>query len=207
MKKLSTLSIILAAIYPLAAYIGLWLEQPLIVISYLAFLLLLISITKLSQRQWLTSLIILSCITLIFIGVQKSFSEYLLYLPPVLILLSLFGLFSQTLAANQTPLISQYAIKFGNKTDAKHMRYYRTLTILWAGLFLLMASISILLAVFSSIETWSLYTHIISYLVVGIFFIAEFFYRKKLFTEDDHGSFIYFMRKIIKTRPHSLTNK
>lgn len=192
-------------LYPLAAYASLWLNQPLLVISYLMLLLLFVSIEKYRNQHWYSGSILLFCITLIFYFIQQSYIQYIHFLPPILILFSLFILFSQSLTTKQIPLISRYAELLGDKHEDRHLHYYRKLTLLWSGFFLFMTVTSILLAVFSSVETWSFFTYVISYLLVAIFFITEFIYRKRHFSGEIEGSFFQFIRKIIKIRPHTLT--
>ena len=193
--------------YPLVAYVTLLLNQPLFLIGYLILILLLVSIEKCCNQHWYAGGALLLVIALILYLIKQTYIQYLIFLPPILILFSLFILFSQSLAAGKTPLISIYAKLIGNKLDERHLRYNRSLTIIWAGFFLLMATTSILLAVFSSTDTWSLFTHIISYVLIASFFIIEFMYRKRHFAGEIEGGFFQFISKIIKIRPTNLHNK
>jgi len=193
--------------YPLVAYITLLLKQPLFLIGYLILILLLVSIEKCRSQRWYTGGALLAVIALILYLIQQTYIQYLIFLPPILILFSLFILFSQSLTTGKIPLISLYAKLLGNKLDEAHLRYNRSLTIIWAGFFLLMAATSILLAVFSSTDTWSLFTHIISYVLIASFFIIEFMYRKRHFAGEIEGGFFQFISKIIKIRPTNLHNK
>jgi len=193
--------------YPLIAYISLWLKQPLFIIGYLLLILLLLGIEKCRNQHWYTAIALLSSVILISYFIQQSYIQYLLFLPPNIILFSLFILFSQSLTAGQIPLISQYAKLLGDKLEDRHLRYNRSLTIIWSGFFLLMLTVSILLALFSSMDTWSLFTHIISYLFIAIFFIIEFIYRKHHFAGEIEGGFFQFIKKIIKIRPANLHHK
>lgn len=193
--------------YPLFAYIAILIKQPLIIITYLLVLLLILSIDKLRNQQWLAGILLVITIAVIAYVIQQSYTQYLLYFPPMLIILSLFLLFSQSLMAGQTPLISRYAQLLGDALDAKHLRYNRALTIAWSAFFLLMLLTSILLAVFSSQGTWSFFTHVISYPLIALFFIIEFMIRKHHFAGEIEGGFFHFMAKIIKIRPTDLHDK
>lgn len=193
------------AAYPLIAYVSLWLKQPLFVIAYLLLILLFVALDKYRHQHWFIGSILIFVIALILYLIQQTQIQYLLYLPPILILLSLFILFSQSLSAGQTPIISRYAKLLGDKLEQRHLRYNRSLTIVWSGFFLLMATSSILLALFSTMEIWSIFTHIISYLLIAAFFVVEFIYRKRHFAGEIKGGFFQFIRKIIKIRPHNLT--
>lgn len=202
---LSKFSITLMVAYPLVAYVALWLKQPHFIIGYLLLVLFLLAVAKCQTQNWFSGISLLATIGVIAYFIQQTNIEYLIYLPPILILFSLFILFSQTLLTGQTPLITRYAQMLGDKLEDRHLRYNRSLTIVWSLFFLLMVLTSILLALFSSMDNWSLFTHVISYLLIASFFIIEFFYRKRRFSGEIEGNFFQFIGKIIKIRPHNLT--
>lgn len=205
---LSKFLIAMMIVYPLVAYAALWLEQPLFIISYLMLILFLFTIEKCRTKHWYTGAILLSIIILIIYLIQQAYTQYLLYLPPILILFSLFLFFSQSLSAGKTPLIARYAMLLGDKLGDKHLRYCRSLTIIWSGFFLIMALSSVLFAVFTNIDTWSFFTYVISYFLIGSFFVIEFIYRKHHFAGEIEGGFFQFILKIIKIRPtHLAKNK
>jgi len=93
----------------------------------------------------------------------------------------------------------------GDSLDERHLPYNRNLTSIWAAFFLLMTATSILLAIFTSIEVWSFFTYVLSYLLLGSFFVIEFMFRKHYFAGEIEGGFFQFIRKIIKIKPHNLT--
>ncbi|MCW8900885.1 MAG: hypothetical protein OQK95_09470 [Gammaproteobacteria bacterium] len=204
---LKKLSITLMVIYPVIAYIALWLKQPLMLIAYLMLIIFLVAVEKCRNKHWYSGLTLLLLISVIAYFTQQDTVEYLVYFPPILILMSLFILFIQSLAKGQTPIITRYAIMFNDKLEDKHMRYNRSLTKIWALFFLFMAITSIVLAVFFSIESWSLFTHLISYMLIASLFIVEFIYRKYHFAGEIKVGFFEFMKKIIKIRPTSLQQK
>lgn len=190
--------------YPLVAFTSLSLNHPLFIIGYLLLILFVISLDKFLERHWLSaSLLFISIAFILYLTQQVEF-QYLLFLPPLLIIFSLFVLFSQSLVAGNTPLISLYAKLLGDKLEERHLRYNRKLTILWSVFFFAMGISSILLALFASFDNWSLFTHVISYLLVALFFVIEFMYRKHHFAGEVEGGFFQFIIKIIKIRPTNL---
>lgn len=201
---LAKLTITMMVAYPLVAFIALWINQPYVVIAYLMLIISLTAIDKCWQQQWKTGIPLLAVIAFICGSLFAGYTTYLVYLPPILILFSLFIIFWQTLGQEQTPLITRYAKLMGDKLDDRHLQYQRNLTKLWAGFFLLMVITSISLAVFASLQAWSFFTNIISYILVACFFIIEFAWRKHIFSDDLHDGFFQFMTKIIKIRPASL---
>ena len=204
---LNKFAITLMVVYPLVAYIALWLKQPLLVIGYLLLIFAFFAIDKCRTKHWISGIALFLLIGVTVYFMRQPVIQYMVYFPPILILLSLFMLFSQSLQAGQTPFITRYAMLLGDKLEDKHLRYNRTLTIIWSMFFLLMAITSILFAVFFSRDIWSLFTHIISYLLIASFFIIEFMYRKHHFAGEIEGGFFQFISKIIKIRPASLQNK
>ena len=202
---LRKLSITLILAYPLAAYIALWLQQPLIIIGYLMSIFLILAIEKFQNKHLEAGIMMVMVIAIIGYLMQPAFRQYLLFLPPILMLLSLFILFAQSLFVGQTPLITRYARMLGDSLDERHLRYNRNLTSIWAAFFLLMTATSILLAIFTSLKAWSFFTYVISYLLLGSFFILEFMFRKHYFAGEIEGGFFQFIRKIIKIKPHDLT--
>lgn len=189
--------------YPIVAFISLSLDQPYFIISYLLLILFVFGVKNFLDKHWLVATIIFITIVSILYLIQQAYIQLLLFLPPILILLSLFILFSQSLTAGKTPLITLYAKLLGDKLEEKHLRYNRSLTIIWSALFFFMLTCSILLARFSSIYNWSLFTHVISYILVALLFIFEFRYRKHYFAGEVKGGFFQFISKIIRIRPSS----
>ncbi|MDH5599848.1 MAG: hypothetical protein OEY78_00960 [Gammaproteobacteria bacterium] len=201
---LSKLSITLMVLYPVVAYLALWLEKPMLLISYLLFITSLFALNLCMGKRLLAGTALLFFIGLVGYFINQPEIEYLVYLPPTLIFLGLFLLFSQSLRDGETPLITRYAMLLGDKLEQRHLRYNRYLTIVWSIFLLSMAVTSIILALFFSIETWSLFTHVISYSLIAALFIIEFSYRKYHFAGEIEGGFFQFISKIIKIRPANL---
>lgn len=201
---LRKLSIILIIAYPLAAYIALWLGQPLIIINYLMLVFSLLAVEKFYNKHWLAGLVLVMVIAIISYLMQQAYRQYLIFLPPILMLLSLFVLFAQSLLAGQTPLITRYAKLLGDTLHERHLRYNRNLTIIWSAFFLLMTITSAFLAIIASLEVWSFFTYVLSYILLGSFFIIEFMFRKHYFAGEIEGGFFQFIRKIVKIKPHQL---
>jgi len=201
---LRKLSIVLIIAYPLAAYIALWLEQPLIIINYLMLIFSFLAVEKFYNKHWLSGLILVVIIAITSYLMQQTYRQYLLFLPPILILLSLFILFAQSLLAGQIPIITRYAKLLGETLHERHLRYNRNLTIVWSAFFLIMTITSTFLAIVASLEVWSFFTYVLSYVLLGSFFIIEFMFRKHYFSGEIEGGFFQFIRKIIKIKPHQL---
>ncbi len=99
--------------------------------------------------------------------------ETALYLPPVLISSLLFYLFGRTLLPGQEPLITRIARRMGDN-DLPHRRYTHVLTWVWTLFFAAILIESVLLALFATIEVWSLFTNFINYLLILVLFLLDY---------------------------------
>ena len=202
---LSKLSIMLMIAYPIVAYIVLWLKQPIYIIAYLLFIFFLIAVEKCRDKKWGSGISLLILVGIISVFIQQAYIQHLFFLPPILILITLFLLFSQSLLKEKIPLITRYAHLLGETPSERRLRYNKSLTVVWTVFILLMLITSIVLAIFSSVDTWSLFTHVVSYILMGLLFVIEFFYRKHVFAGEVEGGFFQFISKLIKIRPHHVS--
>jgi uncharacterized membrane protein len=117
------------------------------------------------------------------------FPSMLLCVPPVAINLALCALFARTLRQGREPLVSHIArIERGGQLAADLACYTRNLTRAWAGFFVLMAVISATLAVTGPLAAWSLFSNLLNYLLVVLFFILEYVYRRVRYRHHPHAS-------------------
>jgi uncharacterized membrane protein len=122
---------------------------------------------------------------------------------PVAVNLALCALFCRTLARGREPMISRISrLERGVvQLPADLARYTRTLTWAWAAFFALMAAISLGLALLGSVAAWSVFTNVINYLLVALFFAAEYGYRRLRFRHHHHPSPIEVVRRLHRYRP------
>ena len=117
------------------------------------------------------------------------FPGLLLYAPPIVINLAFCAFFARTLRGGSEPLVSRFACAArGGQLPPDLARYTRNLTRAWAGFFILMAVISLTLAVTGPLAAWSLFTNILNYLLVVVFFILEYLYRRVRYRHHSHVS-------------------
>ena len=113
----------------------------------------------------------------------------LLYVPPVAINLAFCVLFARTLRGGHEPLVTRFArIERGGQLPPDLERYTRTLTRAWAGFFVLMAAISATLAATGPVAAWSLFSNVLNYLLVVLFFVLEYVYRRVRYRHHPHAS-------------------
>ena len=121
---------------------------------------------------------------------------------PLAVNLTLCWLFGRTLPAGREPMIARFArIERGAELPPDLARYTRRLTVAWTVFFAAMAAISLGLAVWGSLAVWSLFTNVINYALVALFFIGEYVVRRVRFRHYRHLSPIEVMRRLHTYRP------
>lgn len=88
-------------------------------------------------------------------------------------------LFAQSLWS-PVSLVERFAALQGNILTPTARRYCRRVTLIWAGWLALNGGIAAALAMTGALEAWTLWTGLISYLVTGALFAAEFSLRRIL---------------------------
>lgn len=126
----------------------------------------------------------------------------LLYAPPLLLNLALCAVFGGTLRRGREPLVSRFArIERGGDLPADLARYTRRVTWAWTAFFVLMAGISLALAVWGSAWLWSLFTNLVNFILVAVFFASEYLYRRVRFRHYTHASPAELIRRLHTYRP------
>ena len=132
-----------------------------------------------------------------FLGLPDA--QWVLYVPPVAINLTLCWLFGRTLVAGRVPLIARFAmLEQGTLTD-ELAAYTRMLTWVWTLLFAGAALASVLLALSGNRDAWSMFTNLVNYLLVAALFLGEFAYRRLRFRNYRHQSPLQLLRNVRRT--------
>jgi len=201
------LLLVLIPLYPLALHLGISVGSATLGILILGLLLLLGGIDLIIKSDlsgWL--LLIMGGGLLVCLISYPSAAEMVLFLPPVAINLLLGFVFARTLREGAMPLISTFAqIAHGHELDAIALRYTRTLTQVWVGLFLSFALLSLLLAIFAPLEIWSLFTNFIFYILIALLFLIEYQVRIRRLSHLKHHGLVGSMRLIKKFNLRSLS--
>lgn len=186
--------------YPLVLHICLSTGYLSIAAYYLSVTLLLPLITSLTARRkaspidWLCVLLAVALLTVL------SSHELLVFkLLPVTIHAAMFGLFAGSLREGGTAFITRIAAAMRPELGAAEVAYTRRVTRAWATFFLVMGIVSALLAVFASDATWSWFVNVFSYVLVALFFVVEFAYRRRLLGELVDYGFTDFLLSLART--------
>lgn len=181
MKPLITLILVVVSIaYPLLVYTGIQHISPAIFALILATLATVKFVAAGGQGQggitateWALLLITLGYSLALLI----ANNEFLLKLYPVLISLCAALLFALSLRAPES-IIERMARMAGETITPRAKAYTRRLTGIWALLLVSNALIALYYALFASLKSWALYSGLLSYLFFGLFFAAEYIYRR-----------------------------
>ncbi|MGS0695912.1 hypothetical protein [Shewanella sp. 0m-4] len=160
--------------YPLAVYFGLhYLPASTIAIVLCAILVLRLVL----QQQKVKSLMLP---LLVGIGltagsfVAKENNWLLFY--PVVINLTMLGLFGYSLKHGPSMIERLARLKEPDLPD-EAIGYLNSITLIWCGLFIFNGSMALYTALYTSIETWTLYNGLIAYLLIGSLLGGEWLYR------------------------------
>lgn len=145
-------------------------------------------------------------LALLFSGLALALSMLwpaaVLFAPPLAIYLALAATFAATLRPGDEPLVSRFArIERGAELPPELTRYTRALTGLWVLFFVAMASVSFALALAGPRELWSLFTNLLSYVLLALFFVCEYLYRRIRFRHLRHAGLVEFLRRLPSYRP------
>lgn len=168
-----------------------------------ALLILLSAFILLFSNKWSGRLLlgfVSAGAVIVLSSVINIHSQFILYLMPLLINAGLALYFGQSLLPGKTPIITLYAIYFRGELDPKAVIYTRRVTKIWVLFFIFLAVESLLLALFASIEIWSLFVNILNYLFIALVFAGEYYIRIHYLDDRGHLSFPRFIYKLTQVK-------
>ncbi len=104
---------------------------------------------------------------------------------PVIINASLALVFLYSLA-NPPPIIERLARLTQADLPAHAVAYTRIVTKVWLGFFILNGLVASYTALFSSLQTWTLYNGFIAYILMAVLFASEYLVRLKVQKVNDN---------------------
>ncbi len=215
------LTVALGVAYPVLAHWAVESHSQTLTLASVAVLLLLPLLPGLATGRALAWLLAACAAALWWWLARHASGAALLYLPPVAINLFLAWLFGHTLLAGRMPLIERMVRLLHDDSEPLEDRvppYARRLTLAWAVLFLTLAMINGALALLATPEGllqlagfepsvtvprlwWSRWANIFNYLLVGVFFVAEYAWRRRVFPRQPYRDFADFTRRVIAVGP------
>jgi len=188
--------------YPVVVHLCVYLGQVVWAAYFIALLFALplpysLVNKRLINRGRLNWFIVLSSLySILIFWLASRHAETLLFAQPIIINSLIFLIFISTLFGNSVPLISRFAKIIKPDAADEIMNYCRWVTWAWAIFFLAMAISSWFLSVYASIEMWSWFTNVLTYILVGLMFVAEYIIRKILMKAHIDRSFMQFIRDV-----------
>ena len=89
-------------------------------------------------------------------------------------------LFGRTLLAGETPLVEQFAVMMHGDIPPEVARYCRGATVAWTIFFCTLFTLSCGLYLAGFLAAWSVLANILSPILVGAMFVAEYFVRHRM---------------------------
>jgi len=110
------------------------------------------------------------------LAVTDLFIWNLLLLVPALVNGVLLVSFGRTLVYPPT-VIEKIARTMTKDLSSNEVLYCKNVTVVWCLFFTLNGSTALFLALFSSLEVWTLYNSVVAYGLMGLLFLVELIYR------------------------------
>ncbi|GLS27439.1 hypothetical protein [Marinibactrum halimedae] len=194
-------SILLIAGYPILSHLSITLAYP--ILGFVAFFLLIsgIFLPLIQQKRPVAIVIYIALLCIGFVCFKAGILHYILSIPAMVIPISLFIVFGQTLLPRQVPLVTAVGESARGPLTESMRRYTRRVTQLWVVVLGSMAISTGAFMLFASPNTLSVMTNIVNYLIVSGVFVGEFYYRKYRFKDHNHPTFSEYLKIIVRYNP------
>lgn len=174
---------ILGILYPVLVYFGLSSYAPrYILLLLLAVIIVRAALFVASKKYLQAGLALLVAIIVGSAGIASEIVAIRFY--PVIVAATLAAIFTVSLFSGM-PIIERFARLREDDLDDYAQNYTRNLTKVWIGFFIVNGMIAAWTALYASLETWTLYNGLISYILVGILFVGEWPVRKWMRSRHD----------------------
>jgi len=119
-----------------------------------------------------------------FLGLLRWTGDaFVLQLYPTIASLFLLLVFGYSLI-KPSSVIERFAVRAGMEPNVGNIAYTRVVTMVWCGFFAFNAIVSAGVTLTGSMAAWALYNGLLSYLLIGLIFSAEFLYRQHYFRQQ-----------------------
>lgn len=172
-RVLSVVAVVLTLLYPLAIWLGHGQLEP----RWLALLLLLAAAIRLPafkmsrSARWSAAGALALAACAIWANALLPLKLY-----PVLVNAAFLVAFAYSLAVPPT-MVERFARMAEPDLPASGVAYTRRVTQVWCGFFVVNGAIALGTALWASEATWSLYTGVIAYVLMGVLFAGEYLVR------------------------------
>ena len=174
-KVLKAFGFVFILLYPFCIFLMLKRGLSLRFMSLLLFVLILSSFLRSGKKVFLYVGFVL------ITGLLLFNNDLFLRLYPVC--MNFIVCLSFWLSLREKPLVTLFAEKMGHKPDKNMLSYTKKATIAWA-IFMTVNTVVSIITLFTNLWFWTLYNGLISYILIGIMFIAEYLIRRRRINES-----------------------
>ena len=168
---------VLAVAYPFLLFAGLQGLEPRSVGAILAGLWLLRLIASGQRLALLRPLLAPSlCVAAVLVPTLVWNDPVALLFVPALVNLGLLFAFGRTLQSGPS-MIERFARLQEDELSAEQIAHCRAFTIVWCAFFIVNIAVCLVLAIRGELPAWTLYTGLVSYLLMGGLFLVEWVVR------------------------------
>ena len=167
---------LLTLLYPFAVYFGINYFEPWKIASFLVGLLVIRLVASVSVKHWSSPLLVVGIAYCAFAIWNNELATLRLY--PVIVNAGMLSIFSWSLAFPPS-LVERLARIQHPDLPPEGIVYTRRVTQVWCLFFIINGSIALVTALWSNIETWSLYNGLIAYVLMGLLFAVEYVVRMR----------------------------
>lgn len=210
-------ALLLGLSYPLSAHLAVLSGRPGLIAASLGLLVVLGLLPALKRRRLAAWTLLLAAGAGLVLLARTRAALVLLFVPPVLITGFMAWVFGRTLKPGRMPLIETLArLVHGAQAtfDREMLAYVRRLTAAWTSLFVGLGAANLVLALLAEpgglllaaglrppvtvpLHVWSLFANVLNYVIVGTFFMVEYFLRRRRFPQQGYRGLIDFTRRIV----------
>lgn len=126
---------------------------------------------------------------------------YLIALPPILLPLFILFVFAQSLLPGREPLVTAIGEASRGPLTQAMRNYTHKVTLCWTLLLSYFVLSALIFTISAPQWVWSLMVNGFNHLLVGVFFVGEFVYRKHKFPEHNHPGFIEYIKIVFTSNP------
>jgi uncharacterized membrane protein len=137
-------------------------------------------------------LVLAAAALMYFLAVRSSAPhlQVLLPIPSIAVNLLLLWIFAHTLRPGHEAIVTRMARHVHGDIPLDIEAHTRHVTWAWSIFFALMAAASLLLFIFASRETWSLFANVLTLPLAALLFVAEYVYRLLRYPNFSHASLL-----------------
>lgn len=193
--------------YPITVHLGVYFDRVEFAAYYLAILLSLPLATYPIHKNRNGMLLGVAFVPLVAVLVFTNNGTFILKAQSPILYCALAYVFGRTLVAGSEPLITRFIRAMDVKVPQSVDTYGRRATRNWTLLFSFLALSCVVLALFASLQTWSWFVNVISYVLVALMFVLDYIIGRRSFAKDEAIGFRQFLRGIIRVNAQTIARR